>query len=304
VLDGNMVGLVLEYTTAGHPFQVQPLAFDDVRWAKDNRGMDVGWVKGVMHQLYPLGHLVLQQATPFLRAGELLADSPVTLAMETIGAGLAAEKFGAQFFGDGAHPSSVISSDQVLTKPEADGIKAAVRSSWLGREPAVLGSGLSFEQVEVNPSDSQFIELMRFELEQAARFFGVPPSMIYAAVSGQAVTYVNVGQSDIQFMKHSLRTWIDDIEDMWSSLLPGPQVVKLKPEGLLRMDPKGRHELYATRLRDKTITVNEIRDLEDEPLFDGDEYDLPGIPGGTTQATPGEEVTSDDDQEPDQDPPD
>jgi phage portal protein BeeE len=89
--------------------------------------------------------------------------------------------------------------------------------------------------------------------------------MVYAAVSGQAVTYANVGQSDLQLMKHSLRSWIDDVEDCWSSLLPGPQSVQLTPEGLLRMDAEGRHALYSTRLADGTMTVAEVRDLEDEP---------------------------------------
>ncbi len=280
VLDGNMFGLVSERRTSGHPLQVAPVAAKAITWTVDEKGMPAGRIKGRLERLHPFGDLVVGQATPFLLPGELLAQSPVELAMESIGAGLAAEKFGAQFFGDGAHPSSIIkSSIPELTKEQAQVIKDSVMASWQGRQPAVLGDGLEYEQVEINPHDSQFIDLMRFEIEQACRFFGVPPSMVYAAVSGQAVTYANVGQNDIQFLKHSLRSWVDDIEDFWSSMLPGTQVVQLKPEGLLRMSAKERHELYSLRLADETMGVNEVRLLEDEDPFDDPKYDLPGTPG-------------------------
>ena len=267
VLDGNCLGLVVEYTADGYPAQVRPVANAEVTWQKDDQGRDVGRINGKVERIYPVGNLVIGQASPWMLPGHLLAQSPVDLAMESIGAGLAAEKFGAQFFGDGAHPSSIItSSDPALTRDQAQDIKDSVVASWQGRQPAVLGSGLDFTPIEINPQDSQFIDLMRFELEQACRFFGVPPSMVYAAVSGQAVTYANVGQSDIQFMKHSLRSWIGDVEDMWSSLLPADgDGVELKPEGLLRMDAEGRHALYSQRLADETMTVAEVRVLEDEP---------------------------------------
>ena len=286
VLDGNCYGLVTEYTTSGHPMQVRPLAKADITWTKDERGNHAGMVGGKLERLYPVGNLVVGQATPFLLPGELLAQSPVDLAMESIGTGLAAEKFGAQFFGDGAHPSAIVTSSiPDLSREQAQQVKDSIVASWQGRQPAVLGSNYTFEAVEVNPNDSQFIELMRFEVEQACRFFGVPPSMVYAAVSGSSVTYANVGQNDIQFLKHSLRSWVDDIEDFWSSLLPGPQVVQLKPEGLLRMSAKERHELYSMRLADETMTVNEVRLLEDEEPFDDGRYQRPGG-SGSTDAVP------------------
>ena len=279
VLDGNMFGMVTSFAADGYPQQVRPLSKGQLSWSRNEDGEPVATFGGKTERLFPMGRLVVGPATPWLRPGEFLADSPVELAMESIGAGLAAEKFGAQFFGDGAHPSAIIkSSNPNLTKSQAQEIKDNIMASWKGRQPAVLGTGLDFEAVEVNPEDSQFIDLMRFEIEQACRFFGVPPSMVYAAVSGQAVTYANVGQNDIQFLKHSLRSWVDDIEDCWSSMLPGQQTVKLKPEGLLRMSAKERHELYSMRLADQTMTIDEVRDLEDESP-------LPATPAPETETS-------------------
>ena len=291
VLDGNMLALVTEYAQ-GRPVQLEPLSKDQVNWLAPQGGIERAMVNGKVEQLFPMGNLVVGQATPFLRAGNLLADSPVELAMEGIGVALAAERFGAEFFGDGAHPSSVVTSDMKLTRTQAEGIKRAIVNSWKGREPAVLGAGLKWNPVEVNPSDSQFIELLRFEIEQACRFFGVPPSMAYAAVSGQAVTYTNIAQSDIQFLKHSMQSWVDDIEDCWSSFLPGMQCVKLNPNNMLRMSPKERHELHNMRLASGTTTVNEVRINEDEEPFPGEEFNLP--PGGLTSAPAEQGETSND----------
>jgi HK97 family phage portal protein len=185
-------------------------------------------------------------------------------------------------------PSSIITSDQELTSETARGLKQSVLAAVRGREPLVMGSGLKLESMMVDPSDSQFIDLMRWEVEQVCRFFGVPPAMVYGAVSGQSVTYSNVTQSDIQFLKHSLKSWLEDLEDGWSSLLPGPQRVRLNVDDFLRMDAVTRHQDHAVRLANMTMTVNEGR-LEDdkEPFVELNDdgvnvYDLPGKPGGVS----------------------
>ena len=126
------------------------------------------------------------------------------------------------------------------------------------REPAVFGKDITLEPWTANLSDSQFIELLQFEVQQACRVYGVPPSMVYAAISGQNVTYANISQADMQFLKYV--------------------------EALLRMDALARAELAASRLKSKTTTINDVRALEDEPPFPGDEYDQPGVPGGMEPA--------------------
>jgi HK97 family phage portal protein len=138
----------------------------------------------------------------------------------------------------------------------------------------------------VSPTDSQFIDTQRFETEQIARFFGVPPTMIYGAVSGQAVTYSNVTQDDLAFLKHSLKSWVEDLEDGWSALLPSPQRVRLNADDFLRMDAVTRHKDQQVRLGNMATTVNEIRAEEDKDPFvelddDGSNiFDKPGMPGG------------------------
>jgi HK97 family phage portal protein len=133
------------------------------------------------------------------------------------------------------------------------------------REPLILGSNFDLKQIQTNPDDSQFIDLLRFEIEQVSRFWRVPPSMIYAAVSGQAVTYSNVSQGDLQYLKHSLQGYLSRIERAWSRMLPDRIVVKFNLNALLRSDVETRNKVYDMRLKNGSMTVNEVRALEDEP---------------------------------------
>jgi HK97 family phage portal protein len=280
---GNVYGDVVA-TRPGTmlPAQIELINPSRASW-DGSSGQWVCRIDGKPRDRWPLGDLWHMPATDFLPAGQPHALSPVELAATSIGTGLAAEEFGARFFGDGAHPSSIVYSEQPLTAEQADAIKQSILNSWRGnRAPAVLGAGLRHEKVSVDPKDSQFIDLLRFEVEQACRWWGVPPSMVYAAISGQNVTYSNVSQSDLAFLKHSVDNWLVDIEDAWSEFLPSPQIVKFNTSALLRMDDEARWKVHDLRLKNKTTTVNAVRALEDELPFPDPEFDEPGIPGGPT----------------------
>lgn len=278
---GNAYGDITEFQGATiRPATIETIKPGRVTWDVSS-GEWVCKVDGKRRDVWPHGDLWHMPASDFLPPGQPFALSPVELAATSIGTSIAAEDFGAQFFGDGAHPSSLIYSDSPLTAPQAQDIKDAFMSAISGtRAPAVFGSGLKYQTVQVSPSDTQFIDLLRFEVEQACRFWGVPPSMVYAAISGQNVTYTNATQADLAFLKHSVDNWIVDIEDTWSSMIPAPQQVKFNTSALLRMDDEARWKIHDLRLKNKTTSVNKVLKLEDELPFPDPEFDKPGIPGG------------------------
>jgi phage portal protein BeeE len=143
-----------------------------------------------------------------------------------------------------------------------------------------MGSGWTYTKMSVDPKDGQFIDLLRFEVEQACRWYGVPPSMVYSSLAGSAVTYQNLNDSDLMFLKYSVNQWLLDLEDAWSECIAAPQIVKLNPSALLRMDDTKRWDLWRTRLELKSISVNQVLHIEDEEPFADPEFDKPGIPGG------------------------
>ena len=274
--DGNTFGLVGGVDAMARPSEITLLAPEDVTERKVVDGIPQARVNGAgVHRLFPFGDLwhlpgeVLAPGSPF-------GLSPISYGSRVTGTALAAERFGGQFFVRGGHPTGILT---VPGQPSAEQSKNLLE--WLvnknQREPLVLPSGTTYETVQIDPKDSQFIELMRFTVEQTCRRHGVPPAMVYAAVSGQSVTYANVTQADLAFLKHTLSYPIDLFEDALSALIPAPQVIKLNRDAILEGDPEMREKLLDIQLKNRTRTVNEVRAMRDEDPF-GDEFDEPGIP--------------------------
>jgi HK97 family phage portal protein len=272
---GNVYGDIVAYDPAGRPTQIETIDPHQVSWVI-RRNQWVPMVSGVEREVWPKGDL--WHVPAFLRAGSPVGLSPTEYASQSIRTAVHAEKFGGDFFAQGAHPTAIIKSRTALNETQADQIKASVRRLIGSREPAVFGADLDWQNVQVNPADSQFLDLLRFEVEQAARTYGVPPSMIYGAVSGQSVTYANASQDDLSFLKHSLRWWVNLLQEAWSEFLPPMQYVKFNVDAMLQMTARERTEIHKMRLETKTRTVNEVRALEDEQPFDDPMYDEPGIP--------------------------
>jgi HK97 family phage portal protein len=277
VTDGNAFGQITSWTPRVYPNTTELLDPSMVMERKVVNGVPQVQIDNEVHQLYPFGDIwhvpgrVVLPGSPF-------GLSPVAYSANAIGTSLSAEQFSSRFFTDGGHPTAIIYSSSPIDKAQAQDIKHSHRQATSGnREVAVMGADLKYEKIQVDPKDSQFIDLMRFEVEQACRFWRVPPVMVYAAMSGQAVTYANVTEADINFLKHSLDGYFVRVETAMTAILPRPQHVKLNRNAILRADPKSRYEQYSVALANRQTSVNEVRALEDQPPF-GPEFDVPGIP--------------------------
>lgn len=284
--DGNVFGYITAYGAGQLPTSIELIDPTIVGKREiDAEGVPTVHINGVAERLYPFGD-VWHVPGKFVKPGSPFADSPIQRARGTIGAAIAARDFGSRFFGEGGHPTALVTSDQNLTPEQADGIKGAVQRALRpgSREPLVMGSGLNWEQIQVAPDDSQFIELQQFCNEEAARFWRVPPAMIYAATSGQNVTYANVTQADLAYLKHSLEPHLVRVEKALTALLPRPQFARFNRNAFLRSDPITRSEVQDRRLRNKTTSVNEVRAQEDELPFPDESFDEPGIPGSAVPA--------------------
>lgn len=278
--DGNAFGLITKFNDAMRPEQIDLLNPEQVQNREVHNGRPRARIDGGdFHELFPYGDL-WHIPGEMLLAGSPFALSPIWYGSRSTGTSLAAEKFGGGFFTESGLPSGILSIEgSQPNDTQSTTLKERFLSVTRGsREPVVLPSSVKWTPLTVNPNDSQFIELMRFEVEQACRRHGVPPSMIYAAVSGQNITYANVTQADLAYLKHTLSYPIDLIEDAWSDLLPETNFVKFNRDAILAGDPTARTQLQAARLKNRMTTVNEVRALEDMDPFTDPIFDQPGVP--------------------------
>ena len=283
LLRGGAYGLVDEASMGrtGWPSQVALIHPDRVGWtAKDGWTLDTKPVEE-----YPIGPL--WQVPLHVMAGSPKGLNPIEFARKTIYAALVAQEFGSNFFRDGGHPSALLAPDR---DPGIEGAKALkerfqAATSGTNREPLVLPQSVKYEQIQINPDDSQFIEAMRFDDETLTRFFGVDPAMVGVATGGTSLTYANVTDRREDFKQFTLLLPMYRLEEAMTELIPRPQDVKFNPAGLLRGSITERYATYLTASQinqasgETFLSVDEMRELEDrEPL---PKPDLPADPPAT-----------------------
>ena len=202
--------------------------------------------------------------------------SPIGCARQTIGVGLAAEQFGAQFFGSGATLSGVIELPGQMNAEQAARLKADFTKKHGGVSKShavgVLTGGGQWKPLSVNPEEAQFLETRRYTATEIANLYGVPPELVTDSTQA-AKGYVTA-------LSMRLRLWyitgllprITRIETALSGLLPDPAYVRFNRNALLQMDPAERTAFYAAGQQGEWLLRNEIRALEDmNPLPGGDE---------------------------------
>jgi HK97 family phage portal protein len=272
LLHGNAFGLVIE-RSSGYPSRVEWLDPSTVT-VDEPGGILRPAVYSVLGQTVPRDE-ILHIPGRYVPPGTRLGVPPLARSKETFGLALAAQRFASRWFGDGAHPSAILSTEQPVTQEQAATIKTRFVEALRGkREPAVLGAGLKYQQVQTDPKDSQMIESRQESALAVCRAMGLnQPEMIGVAQSGSAVTYANREQRAIDFLTYSADQWLVRFEDLYTACLPRPQYAKINRGALLRSDTMTRYNAHNLGVRGGWRSVNDIRAIEDEPpIPDGDQY--------------------------------
>lgn len=285
--EGKCYAWVPGVDSRGMPTALVPVDGAEVRWEwvqRDKRWRVIYAEEEV--QLWPRGQL--WHCPLYVTARHPYGMSPIAYHAETIGVGLAAQEFGARFFGDGGHPTMVATLETNPGEEGAKAVKAKLLDAMRGnREPIILPKGLDLKKWQVSPDESQFLNTMRYSGEDVCRIFGVPPSKVALAVSGQNVTYTNVADANADWRVSGLARYVNPLEAGLSTLLPAGanRVIRFNFEGFLRADEVKRFDAYTkaaaigTHAGTPLLTVNEMRAREGlPPLNGGDEFRPPKAP--------------------------
>ena len=209
----------------------------------------------------------------------LIGYSPIAMAKNAIGLSLAAEQYGSTFFKNDATPGGILEHPNVVKDPER------LRKSWQsqfsgpsGHSIAVLEEGMTFHQLSIPPDQAQFLDTRKFQLDEIARIFRIPPHMIGDL---ERSTFSNIEQQSLEFVKYTLNPWCVRWEQAMNQQLlskeeQGRYFVKFNVDGLMRGDYQSRMNGYAIGRQNGWLSANDIRELEDLnkiPAEDGgDEY--------------------------------
>lgn len=213
--------------------------------------------------------------------------SPLESLRQTIGTSLAIDRFLAQFYGDGATPSSVLETDNNLS-PEAAEV---LRNTWFdthykSRKPAVLTGGLKWRSVTVSASDMDTINHREAIVRDIARAYRIPLHMINGS-GGDSQTYQNVESAGINFLRHTLMPYCKRLEDCISELLPPQEKVRFDTNEIARADQLTRVRAQQTMIMSGTLTPNEARQIEGREPYEGGDQFILGIAGAPVAGVEG-----------------
>ena len=202
---------------------------------------------------------------PGLGYDGLIGYSPIAMAKNAIGMSMAAEEFGSTFFANGAMPSGLLEHPGVVKNPER------LRESWHAQfsgknshNVAVLEEGMTYKPMSVPPNEAQFLETRKFQIDEIARIFRVPPHMVGDLDKS---SFSNIEQQSLEFVKYTLNPWVVRWEQAMHKalLLPAEKqhyFVKFNVDGLLRGDYQSRMNGYAIGRQNGWLSANDIREME------------------------------------------
>ena len=204
---------------------------------------------------------------PGLGFDGLVGYSPIAMAKNAVGMTQACEEYGASFFANGANPGGVLEHPGVLKDP------GKVRESWNAvyrgtnnaHKIAVLEEGMKYQQIGIPPEEAQFLETRKFQINEIARLYRIPPHMVGDL---EKSSFSNIEQQSLEFVKYTLNPWVIRWEQSLQKALLLPEekkeyFIKLNVDGLLRGDYQSRMTGYATARQNGWMSANDIRELED-----------------------------------------
>ena len=203
---------------------------------------------------------------PGLGFDGVVGYSPIAMAKNAIGMAIACEEYGAKFFANGAQPGGVLEHPGTIKDPQR------VRESWQNtfggsgnaNKIAVLEEGMKYTPISISPEQAQFLETRKFQINEIARIFRVPPHMVGDL---EKSSFSNIEQQSLEFVKYTLDPWVVRWEQtLFRALFTDSEkkeyFFKFNLEGLLRGDYATRMSGYATARQNGWLSANDIRELE------------------------------------------
>lgn len=280
---------------AGRVLGLYPLLPDKMDVQRDDRG-NIYYVYSRNSDENPMfkeyGNIKLKAEDvlhiPGLGFDGLIGYSPIAMAKNAVGMTLACEEYGASFFANGANPGGVLEHPGVLKDP------SKVRESWNSvyrgvnnaHKIAVLEEGMKYQQIGIPPEEAQFLETRKFQINEIARLYRIPPHMVGDLDKS---SFSNIEQQSLEFVKYTLDPWVIRWEQSLqrSLLLPGEKrkyFIKLNVDGLLRGDYQSRMNGYAVGRQNGWFSANDIREMENmNPIPDEEGGNLYLVNGAMTK---------------------
>jgi HK97 family phage portal protein len=204
---------------------------------------------------------------PGLSFNGMTGKSPIEVARNSLGGGLAVQRYGNKFFANGAKSSGILKHPGRLGDKGIDNLRRSFDKKMAKDEGGtmILEEGMDYVALSIPPDQAQFLASKKFTVEEVARWFGVPPHLLSDL---DRSTFNNIEHQGIEFVTYSLMPWIRRWEEELARKLlredeKDSHFFKFNINGLMRGDAKTRAEYYRLMLDLGVMNINEVRNLEE-----------------------------------------
>ena len=246
-------------------------------WPMDPAGVSVsvnGWVKqykytdGVGSKVYDASEII--DVPYMLKPDRVSHRGPIHQCRDAIALAIAATEFGSKFFMNGGVPPFAVTGNfetgSSMSRAGNDLAEATRKAAKEQRQALVLPAGLEIKPLGTDAEKSQLVELKRFCVEEIARVYQLPPIFLQDLSRG---TFSNTEQQDLHLVKHTLRRWVEQLEQELNLKLFGRTsnavFAEFNLDGLLRGDFRSRMDGYAQAVQNGLMKPNEVRRRENLP---------------------------------------
>lgn len=214
-----------------------------------------------------------------LSSDGIVGLSPLDLARESVGAGLAAQDYGNRFFANDAKPSGgwIEFPGKIADKTARENLTESIKSAISGANRhrlLTLDQGMKYHEVGMTNKDSQFLESRGYTRTEIAGVFRVPPHMIGDL---SRATFSNIEQQAIDFWQNCMLPWCERWESSLELLIDDETLeVEFDFRSLMRGDSDSRGKYLHAMVLDGVLTRNEARAMEGHDPLEG--LDEPLVP--------------------------
>jgi len=199
---------------------------------------------------------------------------PIYKASKAIQLAIAMNDYGSNFFAGGGVPPLALEGPlpagaEAMKRAQAD-IKRSVDAAKNADEPIFpIPAGYKLAPVGIDPAKGQMVEARKFQVEEIARAFQLPPVFLQDL---SRATFSNAEQQDLHLVKHLIGQWAKALEDELNLKFfgrNGGRYIEHNLDGLLRGDFKSRMDGYGLAIQNGIRTPDEVRALENLPAKSG-----------------------------------
>lgn len=193
--------------------------------------------------------------------------SVITMARRSIGLSMAMETFGSLYFGNGTHPSAVVTHPNKITNTN---LREALTTTYAGLGQShrlmLLEEGMTIKDIGISSEDSQFLESRTFQVSEVARWFNIP---LHKLKELERATNNNIEAEQISFVVDTTLPWLIRFEQNYDQQLLSKNQKEVKDEffrhnvdGLLRGNSKDRAQYYRIMVTIGAMSPNDVREKE------------------------------------------